>query len=42
MKGNNAMRNLAFTFEFDIEHFDIHDEHIMDSLSLNRIIHVKS
>lgn len=29
-------------FEFDIEHFDIHDEHIMDSLSFNKIIHVNS
>ena len=40
MKGNNVMRNLAFAFEFDIEHFDFHDEHIIDSLSLNRIVHV--
>ena len=29
-------------FEFDIEHFDIHDEHIMDSLSFNKIIHLNS
>lgn len=32
----------ARQFEFDIEHFDIHDEHIMDSLSFNKIIHVNS
>lgn len=32
----------ARQFEFDIEHFDIHDEHIMDSLSSNKIIHVNS
>lgn len=31
----------ARRFEFDIEHFDIHDEHIMDSLSFNKIIHLK-
>ena len=30
------------TFEFDIEHFDIHDEHIMDFLSFNKIIYVNS
>lgn len=36
------MRNSVFTFEFNIEHFDIHDEHIMDSLSFNKIIHVDS
>ena len=34
------MRNSVFTFEFDIEHFDIHDEHIMDSLSFNKIIQI--
>lgn len=33
------MLNLsARRFEFDIEHIDIHDEHIMDYLSYNRII----
>lgn len=32
------MGNSVFTFEFDIEHIDIHDEHIMDCLSYNRII----
>lgn len=32
----------ARRFEFDIEHFDIHDEHIMDSLSFNKIIHLNS
>lgn len=34
------MNQLARTFEFDIEHFEVHDEVIMDSLSFNRIIHV--
>ena len=29
---------LSRHFEFDIEHFDIHDEHIMDFSSFNRII----
>lgn len=31
------MSKYQLRFEFDIEHFDIHDEHIMDSLSFNFI-----
>jgi hypothetical protein len=39
MKGKVDMLNsVVRRFEFDIEHFDIHDEHIMDYLSFNRIV----
>lgn len=31
------MSNYSRHFEFDIDHFDIHDEAIMDSLSFNFI-----
>jgi hypothetical protein len=34
------MLQLTRCFEFDIEHFDIHDERIMDFSSFNRIIHL--
>ena len=35
------MLNLSVKrFKFDIEHFGIHDEHIMDYLSFNRISRV--
>ena len=32
------LNSVVRRFEFDIEHFDIHDEHIMDYLSFNRIV----
>lgn len=36
------MLNLSVRrFEFDIEHIDIHDEHIMDYLSYNRIVQTR-
>lgn len=32
------MKNVIKAIKFDIEHFEIRDKHIMDSLSFNRII----